>query len=39
VARLLPRRARGWAIGALFAGLAVLDVYCLLKFIIPFLAR
>jgi hypothetical protein len=26
-------------IGALFAGLAALDVYCLFEFIIPFLAR
>ena len=30
---------RAWMIGALFAGLAALDVYCLFKFIIPFLAR
>jgi 4-amino-4-deoxy-L-arabinose transferase-like glycosyltransferase len=39
VARVLPERIRAWAIGALFAGLAALDVYCLFKFIIPFLAR
>jgi len=35
----LPRRARAWVTVALFAGLATLDVYCLFKFIIPFLAR
>ena len=39
VARVLPQRIRAWMIGALFAGLAALDVYCLFKFIIPFLAR
>jgi len=39
IARVLPGRIRAWAIGALFAGLATLDVYCLFKFIIPFLAR
>jgi len=39
VARVLPQRIRAWVIGALFAGLAALDVYCLFKFIIPFLAR
>jgi 4-amino-4-deoxy-L-arabinose transferase-like glycosyltransferase len=36
---ILPRRWRPWAIAALFAGLAALDVYCLFKFIIPFLTR
>ena len=36
---ILPRRLRPWAIAALFAGLAALDVYCLFKFIIPFLTR
>ncbi len=36
--RPLPRRVRPWAAIALFAGLAVLDVYCLFKFVIPFLA-
>jgi hypothetical protein len=30
---------RAWAMAVPFAGLAVLDVYCLFKFIIPFLAR
>jgi len=39
LARVLPRRMRAWAIVVLFAGLAVLDVYCLSKFIIPLLAR
>lgn len=39
LAKLLPRRIRPWAVIALFAGLAALDVYCLFKFIIPFLAR
>jgi 4-amino-4-deoxy-L-arabinose transferase-like glycosyltransferase len=39
VAQVLPQRTRAWVIGALFAGLAALDVYCLFKFIIPFLAR
>jgi 4-amino-4-deoxy-L-arabinose transferase-like glycosyltransferase len=39
LAGVLPRRIRAWAMLAPFAGLAVLDVYCLFKFIIPFLAR
>ena len=39
LAQVLPRRLRPWAIAALFAGLAALDVYCLFKFIIPFLTR
>ncbi len=39
LARLLPRQTRPWAAIALFAGMATLDVYCLFKFIIPFLAR
>jgi len=39
LAGILPRRVRPWAMIALFAGLAALDVYCLFKFIIPFLAR
>jgi len=33
---ILPRRTRSWAIAALFAGMAALDVYCLFKSI-PFL--
>ncbi len=36
---VLPPRLRSWAIAALFAGLAALDVYCLFRFIIPFLTR
>jgi len=39
LAGVLPQRIRPWAMVALFAGLAALDVYCLFKFIIPFLAR
>jgi 4-amino-4-deoxy-L-arabinose transferase-like glycosyltransferase len=39
LASLFPERMRAWAMAAPFAGLAVLDVYCLFKFIIPFLAR
>jgi hypothetical protein len=30
---------QAWAMAALLAGLAALDVYCLFKFIVPFLAR
>jgi 4-amino-4-deoxy-L-arabinose transferase-like glycosyltransferase len=37
--QILPKRVRPWGMGALFAGLAALDIYCLFKFIIPFLAR
>ena len=39
LASVLPQRIRAWAMAALFAGLAALDVYCLFKFIVPFLAR
>jgi len=39
LARVLPQRTRAWVMVALFAGLAALDMYCLFKFIIPFLAR
>ncbi len=39
LAGVLPQRMRPWAIATLFAGLAALDVYCLFKFIIPFLTR
>ena len=39
LAAILPQRLRSWAIAALFAGLAALDVYCLFRFIIPFLTR
>jgi 4-amino-4-deoxy-L-arabinose transferase-like glycosyltransferase len=36
LASVLPTRARAWAMAALFAGLAALDLYCLFKSI-PFL--
>ncbi len=39
LAGVLPQRLRSWAIAALFAGLAALDVYCLFRFIIPCLTR
>jgi len=39
LAKVLPQRTRPWAMAALFAGMAALDVYCLFEFIIPFLAR
>jgi len=39
LAGILPRRTRAWALGALFGGMAALDVYCLFEFIIPSLAR
>ena len=39
LSKILPQRMRAWATGALFAGLAALDVYCLFRFIIPFLTR
>jgi 4-amino-4-deoxy-L-arabinose transferase-like glycosyltransferase len=39
LAGILPQRIRAWAMAAPFAGLAALDVYCLFKFVIPFLAR
>jgi 4-amino-4-deoxy-L-arabinose transferase-like glycosyltransferase len=33
----LPQPVRPWAMAAPFVGLAALDVYCLFKFIVPFL--
>jgi 4-amino-4-deoxy-L-arabinose transferase-like glycosyltransferase len=39
LARVLPRQTRHWAMVALFAGMAALDVYCLFRFVIPFLSR
>lgn len=36
---VLSQQVRPWGAVVLFAGLAALDVYCLFKFIIPFLAR
>jgi len=37
LAGILSQRLRSWAIVALFVGLAMLDVYCLFRFIIPYL--
>ncbi|MBN1979799.1 MAG: DUF2142 domain-containing protein [Anaerolineae bacterium] len=37
LAGLLPRRLRPWAVGGLFAGMALLAVYCLFKVVVPFL--
>ena len=39
LAKVLPWRARALADAVPFAGLAALDVYCLFRFIIPFLTR
>lgn len=36
-AEALPRQARPWTLAAFFAGLAVFDVYCLVRVIIPHL--
>ena len=36
---VLPRRLRTWPVVTLFAGLAAFDVYCLFKFVVPFLTR
>jgi 4-amino-4-deoxy-L-arabinose transferase-like glycosyltransferase len=38
LARLLPRRLRPWAIGGLFAGMALFATYCLFKYVVPFLS-
>ena len=37
--KILPQRSRALAEAVPFAGLATLDVYCLFRFIIPFLTR
>jgi 4-amino-4-deoxy-L-arabinose transferase-like glycosyltransferase len=37
--KVLPNRVRAWAMAAPFVGLAALDLYCLFKFVIPFLER
>jgi 4-amino-4-deoxy-L-arabinose transferase-like glycosyltransferase len=37
LAGLLPRRLRPWAVGVLFAGMALFAVYCLFKVVVPFL--
>ena len=39
LASILPRRLRGWAVGAVFVAMALLDVYVLLRVIVPALAR
>ncbi len=39
LARLLPQRARCWAIGTLFVGMALFDLYCLFRHVVPTLAR
>ena len=37
--RTFPDRVGAWTTASFFAGMALLDVYCLFRFIIPFLAR
>jgi 4-amino-4-deoxy-L-arabinose transferase-like glycosyltransferase len=39
LADFMPRRTRPWALAALFTGLALFDVYCLFRVVVPFLAR
>jgi len=39
LANIFPKPLRPWAIAAVFCGMATLDVYCLFKFVIPFLTR
>jgi len=39
LASILPEKTRGWAAGALFAGMALFDVYCLFRVVVPFLTR
>ncbi len=39
LAKILPRRWRPWALSVPFLSLALLDLYCLFKFVIPFLTR
>jgi 4-amino-4-deoxy-L-arabinose transferase-like glycosyltransferase len=38
LAGLLPRKLRPWAVGGLFAGMALLAMYCLFRFVVPFLS-
>jgi hypothetical protein len=38
LAGFLPQKMRTWATGALFAGMALFAVYCLFKFVVPFLS-
>jgi len=37
--KVLPGQIQPWTAATLFTGLAALDVYCLFKFIVPFLSR
>lgn len=39
LAVVLPQRTRAWALALFFFGLAMFDVYCLFRFIVPSLAR
>jgi 4-amino-4-deoxy-L-arabinose transferase-like glycosyltransferase len=39
LAGILPRQTRLWALAALFTGLALFDVYCLFRVIVPSLTR
>ena len=39
LASVLPERVRAWAVGAVFAAMALLDVYVLFRVIVPALAR
>jgi 4-amino-4-deoxy-L-arabinose transferase-like glycosyltransferase len=38
LASVLPQKARYWIVGALCAGMALFAVYCLFKFVVPFLS-
>jgi 4-amino-4-deoxy-L-arabinose transferase-like glycosyltransferase len=38
LAGLLPQKARAWALGGLFAGMALFAVTCLFKVVVPFLS-
>jgi 4-amino-4-deoxy-L-arabinose transferase-like glycosyltransferase len=38
LAGLLPQKSRAWALGGLFGGMALFAVYCLFKYVVPFLS-
>jgi 4-amino-4-deoxy-L-arabinose transferase-like glycosyltransferase len=38
LANLLLRRTRDWALGGLFGGMALFAVYCLFRYVVPFLS-
>ena len=38
LAGILPRKTRAWALGGLFAGMALFAVICLFKYVVPFLS-